>query len=65
MFLYNGTTYVPVRAISEAMGMDVSFNSATRTVQLTTADRTASQQGASSASRQLYQCRPGQADRPE
>ena len=45
-----GTTYVPVRAISEAMGMDVSFNSATRTVQLTTADRTASQQGASSAS---------------
>ena len=49
-FLYNGTTYVPVRAISEAMGMDVSFNSATRTVVLTTADRTASQQGASSAS---------------
>ena len=50
VFLYNGTTYVPVRAISEAMGMDVSFNSATRTVVLTTADRTASQQGASSAS---------------
>lgn len=50
VFLYNGTTYVPVRAISEAMGMDVSFNSATRTVQLTTADRTASQQDASSAS---------------
>ena len=49
-FLYNGTTYVPVRAISEAMGMDVSFNSAPRTVVLTTADRTASQQGASSAS---------------
>ena len=49
-FLYNGTTYVPVRAISVAMGMDVSFNSATRTVVLTTADRTASQQGASSAS---------------
>ena len=48
VFLYNGTTYVPVRAISEAMGMDVSFNSATRTVVLTTADRTASQQGASS-----------------
>ena len=50
VFLYNGTTYVPVRAISEAMGMDVSFNSATRTVVLTTADRPASQQGASSAS---------------
>ena len=49
-FLYNGTTYVPVRAISEAMGMDVSFNSATRTVVLTTADRTASQQGSTTAS---------------
>ena len=48
VFLYNGTTYVPVRAISEAMGMDVSFNSATRTVVLTTADRTASQQGTAS-----------------
>ena len=50
VFLYNGTTYVPVRAISEAMGMDVSFNSATRTVVLTTADRTASQQGSTTAS---------------
>ena len=50
VFLYNGTTYVPVRAISEAMGMDVSFNSATRTVVLTTADRTASQQGSTAAS---------------
>ena len=50
VFLYNGTTYVPVRAISEALGMDVSFNSATRTVVLTTADRTASQQGSTAAS---------------
>ena len=50
VFLYNGTTHVPVRAISEAMGMDVSFNSATRTVVLTTADRTASQQGSTTAS---------------
>ena len=49
VFLYNGTTYVPVRAISEAMGMDVSFNSSTRTVQLTTADRSASQQGSSAS----------------
>ena len=49
VFLYNGTTYVPARAISEAMGMDVSFNSTTRTVQLTTADRTASQQGSTTS----------------
>ena len=52
--LYNGTTYVPVRAISEAMGMDVSFNSATRTVVLTTADRTASQQQGTTASTGNY-----------
>ena len=77
VFLYNGTTYVPVRAISEAMGMDVSFNSATRTVQLTTADRTVrpgpapprdrprQPAGRLFRLRQLYQCRPGQADRPE
>ena len=35
VFLYEGTTYVPARAISEALGLNVSFNSATRTVVLT------------------------------
>ena len=54
VFLYNGTTYVPVRAISEAMGLDVSFNSSTRTVGLTTADRAASQQGGASTSTSDY-----------
>ena len=49
VFLYNGTTYVPVRAISEEMGLDVAFNSATRTVQLTTPERSAAQQGATSS----------------
>lgn len=39
VFLYNGTTYVPVRAISEAMGLDVSFDSATRTVKLSTGEK--------------------------
>ena len=38
MFLYDGTTYVPVRAVCEAAGMDVSFDSKTRTVELTTPD---------------------------
>ncbi len=38
VFLYDGTTYVPVRAVCEAAGMDVSFDSKTRTVELTTPD---------------------------
>ena len=50
VFLYNGTTYVPVRAVSEAMGVDVSFDSATRTVVLVTADKSAAQQGSSTGS---------------
>ena len=45
--------------------MDVSFNSATRTVQLTTADRTASQQGASSASGNYISADRAKQDRPE
>lgn len=43
VFLYEGTTYVPARAISEALGLNVSFNSATRTVVLTSKSGTASQ----------------------
>lgn len=35
VFLYNGTTYIPARAVCEAAGMDVSFDSDTRTVELT------------------------------
>lgn len=47
VFLYSGTTYVPVRAISEALGLDVRFDSANRMVQLTTQDRLLTQGGAS------------------
>ena len=39
VFLYNGTTYVPVRAICEAMGLDVSFDSVTRTVKLSAGEK--------------------------
>ena len=39
VFRYNGTVYAPVRAVCEAAGMDVDYNSATRTVKLTTADQ--------------------------
>ena len=47
VFIYNGTTYAPVRAIGEAMGLDVKFDSANRKVQLTTQDRLLAQSGAS------------------
>lgn len=47
VFIYNGTTYAPVRAIGEAMGLDVKFDSANRMVQLTTQDRLLAQNGAS------------------
>ena len=38
LFSYNGTTYAPVRALCEAAGMVVSYDSATRTAQVTTGD---------------------------
>ena len=50
VFLYNGTTYVPLRAVGEAMGMDVSYDSATKTAILVTADKSAAQQGSSTSS---------------
>lgn len=31
VFSYNGTTYVPIRAISQAFGMEVSYDDATKT----------------------------------
>lgn len=49
VFIYNGTTYAPVRAIGEAMGLDVKFDSANRIVQLTTQDRLLAQSGTSSS----------------
>lgn len=49
MFLYNGTTYAPIRAVCEAAGMEVSYDSATDTVELVTADRVASQKPESSS----------------
>ena len=45
VFIYNGTTYAPVRAIGEAMGLDVQYDSANQMVQLTTQDRVLAQNG--------------------
>ena len=39
LFAYNGTTYAPVRAIGEAAGMKVDYDSATSTAILTTQDQ--------------------------
>lgn len=35
-FVYNGTTYVPMRPLCEAIGLNVSYNSATNTASITT-----------------------------
>lgn len=34
-FIYNGTTYLPVRGVGNALGLDVNWNASTRTVVLT------------------------------
>ena len=34
-FIYEGTTYLPVRAVAEAVGKEVGWDSATKTVTLT------------------------------
>ena len=38
LFSYDGTTYAPVRALCEAAGMTVNYDSATRTAKITTGD---------------------------
>lgn len=61
VFLYNGTTYAPIRAVCEAAGMEVSYDSATDTVELVTADRA---RFSKARQQQLYHPEPGQGDRP-
>lgn len=39
LFTYNGTTYAPIRALCEAAGMRLDYDSATRTALITTGDR--------------------------
>ena len=48
-FLLDGTNYLPIRAISQALGLDVGWDSASRTVVLTTPD----------AEKQVYITRTG------
>ena len=40
-FIIDGTTYLPIRAIAQALGLDVTWNSKTQTVALTTGSGTA------------------------
>ena len=35
-FLYDGTTYLPLRAVAEAVGKEVSWDSATKTAAIST-----------------------------
>lgn len=41
-FMYNGTNYLPARALAEALGLNVAWNGSTNTVVLTTPGTTAS-----------------------
>ena len=54
-FLVDGSTYVPLRAVSEVMGADVSWNGSTNTVTITnnSADTTSLQQQLASANYQV------------
>lgn len=45
-FIYNGTTYLPVRAIGEALGKDVSWDGNTNTVYIGTTTNTDTQPSA-------------------
>lgn len=47
-FVYNGTTYVPLRTVSEKLGKEVNFNNTTKTV-------TISEPGASPSSTKMTQ----------
>lgn len=39
LFIYNGTTYAPIRALCEAAGMHVDYDSDSHTARITTGDR--------------------------
>lgn len=44
-FIYNGTVYLPARAISEAVGLSASYDKATKTVSLTSSGESVSTDG--------------------
>ena len=47
-FIYNGTTYLPVRAVADALGQEVSWNATTKSVYLGTQPVTVNQNSQSS-----------------
>lgn len=53
-FTINGTTYLPVRAISNALGLNVNWNSSTNTVEITNTKPSNSQSNSSSSGNVIY-----------
>lgn len=53
-FTYNGTTFLPVRAVAEAVGMDVNWNQSLKTVFLTSKDEKITTTAATNSSKEGY-----------
>ena len=53
-FIYNGTTYLPVRAISQLLGFEVKWDSTTNSIYIKTGDKVEDIQGSNKENTKLY-----------
>ena len=53
-FIYNGVTYLPVRAVGEALGKEVSWDSSTNTIYLGDVPKTENSQQDNNAQKETF-----------